>query len=158
MKKILLIVLALTAVLCTVACGGASSDEGYAFTYKGQKLVIDAKAKTVLSAIGAPNSSYETGTCGRGDKDRMYVYSDFRVTTAEIDGEEYFEQIELLSDQVSTAEGVSIGDAKQAVLDAYGDPDKTDSGMLTYKAGAMNLYVYLDGNQNVKSILYKFAE
>lgn len=155
MKRTLLLLLALTAILCAVACSGSKM---YAFTYNGQKMEIDAKAKDVLAAVGTPLSTFETGTCGRGDKDRMYVYADFRVTTAEIDGEEYFEQIELLSDQVSTEEGISIGSSKQAVLDAYGEADKTDVGMLTYQSKSMNLYIYLDENQTVKSILYKFAE
>ena len=157
MKKILALLLALTALLCAVACDGGSADEGYTFTYKGQKMVIDAKAKDVLSAVGAP-TPHETGTCGRGDKDRMYIFADFRVTTSEIDGVEYFEQIELLSDQISTEEGISIGDTKQAVLDAYGEPNNTDASMLTYEAGSMNLYVYLTANGTVKGILYKFAK
>lgn len=156
MKKIMIALLALAMLLCAASCTEAGG--AYAFTYNGVRLVIDEQADEKLAAIGAPVSTYETGTCGRGDRDRMYVYADFRVTTAEIDGVQYFEAIELLSDQASTEEGVTIGSSKQAVLDAYGDPTKSEGDTLQYSSGSVNLYFYLAGNQTVKSILYKFAK
>ena len=159
MKKILILTLALMMVLSIVACsGGNSGSKAYVFSYKGEDLKIDDKAQDVLDAIGTPLQSQELGTCGIGDKDKLFVYQDFRVETYQMKGVDYFYRISLLTDQVSTKEGVSIGDNEAKVLDAYGDPDKRDTGVFTYEAKGMNLLIHFDANSTVKSIVYMRAE
>lgn len=158
-KKILILTLALLMILPLAACeGGSSGGKAYVFSYNGEDLKIDDKAQDVLDAIGTPLQSQELGTCGIGDKDKLFVYRDFRVETYQMKGVDYFYRISLLTDQVSTKEGVSIGDGEKAVLDAYGEPDRRDTTVFTYEAKGMNLLIHFDSNSTVKSIVYMRAE
>ncbi|MBQ9760908.1 MAG: hypothetical protein IJW16_06125 [Clostridia bacterium] len=158
MKKLLIVLLALTAIVCTVSCNGGAGDGAYTFTVNGQKLAIDAKAQETLNAVGAPISSQELGTCGIGDKDKLFIYADFRVMTYQMEGVDYFYQIELLTDLVSTEEGIAIGATEQAVIDAYGEPDTRDVSAFTYAAKGMKLVLHFGAESTVKSIVYMRAE
>ena len=161
MKKLLILTLVLSMIFSLSACDGnkgASKNKAYVFSYGGEELKIDDEAQDVLDAIGAPIQSQELGTCGIGDKDKLFVYRDFRVETYQMKGVDYFYRISLLTDQVSTKEGIFIGDEKQKVLDVYGEPDKSETSVFTYEAKGMNLLIHFESDSTVKSIVYMRAE
>ncbi len=156
MKKTITLLLTLAMLFCIVSC--SETKGAYTFTYNGNKIAIDEKAESTLAAIGTPVTSQELGTCGIGEKDKLFVYKDFRIMTYQMDGVDYFYQIELLTDQVVTEEGIAIGAAADAVSAAYGTPETSDTGEYTYSSNGVDLIFYFSADQTVSRILYKRAE
>ena len=162
MKKLLCLVLALTALLCAVACKEKEPEEtpkaAYTLVYNGQELAIDAAAKAVIDAIGfgAPAT---VPTCGIGDLDRLYLSNGggLQVRTYELQGVEYFYTIMILDDNVATKEGVAIGDSAEKVKSTYGEPSRQDSAAYIYSAGGMTLTFFLE-EETVNKIVYMRAE
>lgn len=165
MKKWISILLTVAMLVCFAACFGETGNEGeggnkpaYTFLYKGQTVAIRANAKPVLDALGSPFYNETLPTCYVGDQDKLFAYESggVKLMTYQMDGVDYFYQIELLVDLVTTREGISVGNAKQAVLDAYGEPSKTDASCLTYEAEGMQLEFSLDSSDCVRSIVYRY--
>ena len=62
--------------------------------------------------------------------------------------------IELKDDSVSTAEGISIGDAKDKVRKAYGEPSSSADTSDVFTKGGSKLSVIYGSDGNVSSIVY----
>ena len=161
MKKILCLILAIAALICVVGCKEnqpADEKAAYTFVYNGQSFAIDGAAKSVIDAIGFSAPS-PVPTCGIGDMDRLYLSEGggLQVRTYELDGVEYFYTIMILSDSVSTKEGIAIGDSQQKVIDTYGEPTQKDAAAYIYSAKGMTLTFFLQ-NEMVNKIVYMRAE
>ena len=160
MKKLVCALLALIAIFTLFACGPqddpqTQSKAAFTLPYNGQTIKIDAKADGLVAAYGTPKQYQELPTCGKGDLDKLYDFGSVRIRTYQISGVDYVSVIELMDDLVTTAEGVAIGNAQDAVLTAYGEADqKTDTAWI-YHATGMDLEFHFHSDHTIKSIVYR---
>lgn len=117
----------------------AETKSKYYFEYNGVKVYMDDEAKPILDELGEPPfGTFESPSCAFQGIDRTYYYNGFELYTytEADDDEEYFFTVRIMSDAVSTTEGVSIGDKVEKVIEKYGE-NYTE---------ASNKYVYTDKN------------
>lgn len=150
MKKILIYVLLATMVLSFVACKDNTppTEEGktYTFTSGTTKITIDADVAPILAALGQWRDYNESPSCGFPGLEKFYTYGGFEINTYPIEGKDFVYMIRLYDDTVATEEGIRIGAAKEAVIEAYGTPDKQADNLLQYNTSKMFLqFLLTDG-------------
>ena len=141
MKRFISFALVLAMLVCLVGCNGGSETENYVFKSGEVEIKVGGDANAVVSALGEAQNLVETPSCGGGaEPDREYTYAGFKFNTVNENGANKIVKIVLTDDSVSTPEGVTIGDGREAVIETYGD-DFTEnaSGTLTFTDGATKL-------------------
>lgn len=131
--------------------GGQNSGKGYTFTVQGATVQIDADMSVVTEALGEPLSYYEAPSCAFDGMDTIYTYAGFTVQTYPDNDNIYM--IVLKDDSVATEEGVSIGDSREQVEQAYGSEYTEETGKIVYKKDSMKLSFILQEDE-VVSIEY----
>ncbi|RKM58230.1 hypothetical protein D6853_01445 [Butyrivibrio sp. X503] len=129
-----------------------------AFAYNGKKISILDDVATTLAALGEP----EQKNSGAGDMN----YYDYGTHTDTVDegilfvtytdnGKESAAQIDFNIQGPETAKGISVGDSKDDVIAAYGEP-KEDSGkpILTYEYDGFLLGFVINENDKVSNVNY----
>ncbi len=157
MKKILIYLLLAATVLSFVACkdNNPPAEEGktYTFTSGTTKIAIDADMAPILAALGAWRDYAESASCAFEGLDKVYTYAGFEIQTYPEGEKDFVYIIVLQDDTVATEKGVRIGDAKEAVITAYGNPTSQTETSLTYNGEGMYLqFILRDGA--VTSIQY----
>lgn len=135
------------------ASGSQGNYEGYVFSTGGTVIEIDADAAPILDALGKELSYYEAASCAFEGLDKMYTYSGFEIDTYPTGDKDYVSTIILKDDSVATMEGVSIGDSKEKLVEAYGEGSQ-EGNMIVYEKGGMKLCFILE-NDEIKSIEYR---
>ena len=136
------------------AANGAASGEGYAFSYNGTVIEVDADAAPILAVLGDPVSYFEAQSCAFEGMDKMYTYNSFELDTYPNGSKDYVSTVILKDDSVATAEGICIGDSREKLLQAYPDGGKEEDGMIVYEKGNMRLCFIIKGDE-VVSIEYR---
>lgn len=136
------------------AANGAASGEGYAFSYNGTVIEVDADAAPILAVLGDPVSYFESQSCAFEGMDKMYTYNSFELDTYPNESKDYVSTVILKDDSVATAEGICIGDSREKLLQAYPDGGKEEDGMIVYEKGNMRLCFIIKGDE-VVSIEYR---
>ncbi len=141
MKRFISLALVLMMLVCFVGCNGGSETKNYVFKSGDVEIKVGGDANAVVSALGEAQNLVETPSCGGGaEPDREYTYSGFKFNTINENGANKIVKIVLTDDSVSTPEGITIGDGRDAVIETYGD-DFTEnaSGTLIYTDGETQL-------------------
>ena len=146
MKKILIYLLLVAMVFSFCACqnNNSSKEEGktYTFTY-GTTIAIDADVAPILSALGEWRDYDDGPSCGFPGLEKLYVYSGFEINTYPQGEKDFVYMIRLYDDTVATEEGIRIGSTREAVIEAYGTPDKQEETLLQYDTNKMFLQFLL---------------
>lgn len=150
MKKILIYILLATMVLTFVACKDnnnqpAEEDKGYTFTSGTTKIEVNADIAPILAALGEWRDYDEGPSCGFPGVEKLYVYGGFEINTYPQGEKDFVYMIRLYDDTVATEEGIRTGSTAQAVIDAYGTPDKQEDSLLQYNTSEMSLQFLLNG-------------
>jgi predicted small lipoprotein YifL len=172
MKKIILIVLALTLVFSLCACGGsegcdnkpaennnakqelATSPIGYGLKVNGVTFGIGMGAEDVVKKLGAVEP-VKSESCGdMGGDDYEYNYNDYVIYANDGGGAIRIYCVELRSDMVATAEGISPSASVDEVKEIYGAPTSESSANLIYEKDGMELVFFLKGDA-VDAIQYR---
>jgi hypothetical protein len=153
MKKILIYLLLAAMALTLAACGEndppAQETNVYTFTSGTTKIAINDDAAPILSALGAWRDYAESASCAFEGLDKVYTYAGFELQTYPMGEKDFVYMIILQDDTVATEQGIRIGDTKDAVLAAYGTPDKQTDTALTYNGTGMYLqFILRDGAVN----------
>ena len=180
MKKIFALVLALAMTLCLCACGGSGNadaeiggggaqggsvdmgeakvetkeeetkDEGYfAFTFEGVELVPGKSFDA--SVLPEAQSVFTVPSCAQQGTDNLYNYGTIEVTAYNGGDGEVVYSIFFIDANITTNEGLALGDTKDKVIELYGE-DYTDNGSeFTYRKGD-TLLVIIFQNDVVFSI------
>lgn len=153
----------LTMAACLTACGSTTSDSadsttevastqaasgpsGYTYELSGTTVYIGADMSTLLDSLGDADSYFEAESCAGQGKDKTYTYGSVVITTTPSGDADIVSTIDLRDDTVSTDEGISIGNSKDEVIDAYGEAlDSTDTS-LVYEKDGCSLTFILDGD------------
>lgn len=161
MKKIIVLMIAVAAVISLCACGGekqitgdggnggntaSGGAGGYMYETGNVKLEIDSEMSQYEDALGEPISYFESESCAIGDLDKVYTYHGFRIDTYQFDGVDYISDVIFTDDTVSTPEGASIGDSVDKIKEIYGEPTSQDNVRMVYENGNMKLVFLLDGD------------
>ena len=140
MKRYISFALACLLLVCFVGCNGGET-RNYVFKSGDVEIKIGGDSNAVVSALGEARDLVETPSCGGGaEPDREYTYAGFKFSTVNENGVNKIVKIVLTDDSVSTPEGISIGDSREAVIEAYGsDFTENASGALIYTDGTVKL-------------------
>ena len=140
MKKLSLILTALILLTFGFAACDQNSGQEYAFAHGGTAIRIGDNGNTVAAALGTYSDYIEEDSCGGEGPDKTFVYPGFRFDTVMTGGVDRIVKIVLTDDSVATPQGIKIGDAKSAVIAAYGDGyTETADGGLVYTDGVTKL-------------------
>ena len=141
MKRFISLALLLAMLVCFVGCDGGSETKSYLLKSGDVEIKVGGDANAAVSALGEAQNLVETPSCGGGaEPDREYTYAGFKFNTVNENGVNKIVKIVLTDDSVSTPEGISIGDGREAVIETYGaDYTENASGTLVYTDGASQL-------------------
>ncbi len=141
MKRFISLALVLMMLICFVGCNGGSETKNYVFKSGDVEVKVGGEANAVVSALGEAQNLVETPSCGGGaEPDREYTYAGFKFNTINENGANKIVKIVLTDDSVSTPEGITIGDGRDAVIETYGeDFTENASGTLIYTDGETQL-------------------
>ena len=139
MKRFISFALALMMLFFFVGCD--KEEVNYSFKSGEVGFSVHHDADAVIEKLGDPIDLVETPSCGGGaEPDREYTYAGFKFNTVNENGLNKIVKIVLTDDSVSTLEGISIGDGREAVIETYGENfTENASGTLTYTDGAVKL-------------------
>ncbi len=151
MKKIIVVLL---MVICITGCGEKKEElksEGFTLSYQNTSFTLGELFD--VNKYGTEYTYSETESCAFEDKDRIYTYEDYEVTTYTLNNEERVLSIYFLNPNMKTTEGLSIGDTIQKMQELYGTDYEQDANLYTYKKDHTNLKIIVE-DEIVKSIEY----
>jgi len=179
MKRIFALTFALVMTLCLCACGGSgnadveitggaqggsvdmgskeentqdetTADEGYfSFTFDGTELIPGESFDA--SKLPEAQSVFTVPSCALEGTDNVYSYGTFEVTAYNEGSGEHIYSVYLLDANITTNEGLAVGDTKDKVVEIYGDNFTDNNGEYTYRKGD-TLLVIIFQNDTVLSI------
>lgn len=128
--------------------------KGYAFIYQDIVIEIDAEADPILAQLGEANSYFEAASCAFNGLDKMYTYSSFELDTYPVEDKDFISMILFKDDSIATAEGISIGDPVDKIIETYGEDAREENGMMVYVKDNMKLCFIIE-EESVISIEYQ---
>ena len=152
MKKRILTALLLSGLLVLGGCGGeAAQSVEPALTVSGTEVSGDTAVEDVLALLGEDYEYYEAISCVYDGMDKTYTYGDCVLYTYP-DGEtDHLMELYCTDGDVS-AQGVTFGDSREAVIEAFGDGYTEEGIVLSYELEPSSdnntpasLYFELDG-------------
>ena len=162
MKRIIGLVVAILCIAgiigCLAACGEDeptqdSAKSMFCVTFQGVDIELGAEAKDILEALGDAKSVKELGDCGGFGAQIKYTYDNFDIYTVKNDSGETIDQITITNDLVATSKNIINSSSKDAVINAYGTPDKEDNRSIRYVQDNLVLKFEIEDNA-VSSIIY----
>lgn len=135
------------------------SGKGYIFVCQGVTVEMDADAASILDQLGEPVSYFEAASCAFDGLDKMYTYHGFELDTYPDGNKDRVSCVILKDDSVLTAEGIGIGDTREALEQAYpgegmSGAGQEENGMLVYEKDGMKLCFILQEDEII-SIEYR---
>lgn len=183
MKKLFVLLLAAALLVSLSACGGAPASEQvitrateapaaeteapvqeaeaveapgvnqpYGFLAEGVNLVPGAAFDA--SQLPEASSTYEVPSCAIEGMDVVYNYDTFEVTTFNDGSGEVIYSIYLIDPNVTTPEGLALGDDVQTVTEKLGDGYEEEGSAYTYHGGDTMLILVIQ-EDSVASIEYR---
>ena len=134
-----------------------NTEGAYAFVYDGVKIGVDYEAKEIIDRLGEPINYFEAPSLTSQGVDKTYYYDGFKITSYSENNIDYIANIVLVSNAVSTLEGISIGSDIMQVINAYGNDYTKQSIQYVYTKGNTELHFIVDEEQ-VISIKYMPAK
>ena len=124
----------------------AENYKGYVFISKDVVIEMDAEAEPVIEALGEPLSYFEAASCACEGLDKIYTYSGFEINTYPGKDKDYISSVIIKDDSVTTVEGVTIGDSKEKMEQAYGTQCTVEENLYIYEKDDMKLrFIVKDG-------------
>ena len=99
-------------------------------------------------------SVYEVPSCAIVGTDNLYNYGTFELTAYDDGEKELIYSILLTDPNITTTEGLALGDSAQKVRDIYGEGYTQQGNAYVYTGDAEQLYIILQ-NETVASIEYR---
>lgn len=128
-------------------------EDKYVFVSGDVTVIMNAAADSILSALGEPNSTYESPSCAFQGNDYYYDYGSFELSAYDEGEGQFIYSVFFKDDLIETPEGLCIGDSASEVESLYGAEGKLDSGNYSYTDGNCNLMIFITDGA-VSSIEY----
>lgn len=124
----------------------------YTFSSDGVELIPGDPFDPSL--LPKANSVYQVPSCAIEGTDNLYHYGTFELTAFDDGTSEVIYSILLIDPNITTPEGLALGDSADKVLELYGE-DYTQQGSAYVYTGEMEaLYIIIQG-AHVASIEYR---
>lgn len=137
MKKLAALLLSFCALGACAGCGGENapsfSQADLALSVAGESFDCDTDIQAVVAALGEGYEYAEGKSCAYDGLDKTYAYEVATFYTNPLEEGDIVTEIYTEDSAVSTSKGISVGASRQAVLDAYGEPDEDDGYTLIYR-------------------------
>lgn len=124
----------------------------YIFVIDGVELVPGAEF--ISSLLPEASSVYKVPSCAIDGTDNVYNYEYFELTAFQEGNSEVIYSILLLDPNITTAEGLALGDTAARVTELYGDSYTQEGTARVYSGHGNALFVILQG-EYVVSIEYR---
>lgn len=183
MKKLIAILLAMMLVLSLAACGAeeepnadlvitraaeednvteaqpeagepAASDVVFSFTADGVELIPGEAFDAAV--LGEAASVYTVPSCAIEGTDNVYNYETFEVTAYDDGTGEVIYSIYFLDPNLTTTEGLALGDDAAKVVELYGEAYAEEGSSYIYTGAGTQLHIILQ-NDLVTSIEYRMV-
>lgn len=158
-KLCLALALLILAAALLVACDDdePATQYMYSFSYNNVSVTPGSSFDELKPLLGEYTSCFEAASCAFDGNDKIYTYGSVQISVSPLKGDDTVYLITLLDDSVATPEGVRVGDAKTAVLEAYGDKGVDNGASIVYSAGMTEL-VFLIRDDCVTSVQYRYLD
>lgn len=132
----------------------AGSDVVYFYTYEGVKLVPNDPFDPSL--LPEAESIFEVPSCAIEGTDNLYNYGTFELTAFDDGTGEVIYSIFFVDPNITTDEGLALGDDVQKMIDLYGENYVQEGTAYIYTGGNTVLSVLVQ-NDVVTSIEFRMA-
>lgn len=129
-------------------------DGVFSYIYEGVELIPGEAFDT--TKLPAAASSYTVPSCALEGTDNVYNYETFEITAFDDGNGEQIYSIYFIDPNLTTAEGLALGDDVSAVLDLYGDGYEVDGTAYIYYRSNTLLSIIVE-NDTVVSIEYRLV-
>ena len=106
------------------------------------------------TVLPAPDSLYEVPSCAIEGTDNLYNYGTFELTAFDDGEKELIYSILLTDPNITTTEGLALGDDVQKMVELYGEGYTQQGNAYVYTGDAELLYIIAQ-NEKVASIEYR---
>lgn len=122
------------------------AESKYVLTYQGCALPANADFAPLLAYLGDPANYFEAESCAFEGLDKTYTYDGVEIVTYPDEDVDRISSVRILSEAVSTPEGITIGSTPEDVTAAYGEDYTAVGQQYTYEDGDCLLSVlFQDG-------------
>lgn len=129
----------------------SSSDDAFYFETDG--VTITPGTALDLSVLPDANDTYTVPSCAIDGTDNVYMYDTFELTAYDEGNGEIIYSIYLTDANITTPEGLALGDDASRVTELYGEDYEESGTSMTYTKGSTELIIILQ-NDVVVSIEY----
>ena len=126
----------------------------FCLTYEGVKITPNEAFDA--SALPEALSLYTVPSCALEGTDNVYNYGAFEVTAYNEGNGEFVYSVYFMDPNMTTDEGLALGDDLNRVLELYGDDYTEESGTYVYTRSGTQLRLIVE-NDSVVSIEYRMA-
>ncbi len=158
MKKIGLF---LISILLLTGCGAKKEQEEaletYVFHVGDIDIEVGEEFQKVQDALGKDFTTQTVKSCAFEGEDYIYTYPDYEIYNYVDSSTQKIYTITLLTDKVSTKEGIHLGNTKEEVVQTYGNQYEDAYGAYVYTKGNTILTFIFEENEIV-SIEYKLNQ
>ena len=140
----------------TTTSGGESSTTQEMYAFKANETEIGLGDNLLNLELPEASNVYKTESCAFDGIEKTYTYEDYEITTCVKEDSEDIISIYFTSDQVSTNEGIKIGDSIDTMKQAYGEDFELADVSYTYKKGNSTL-TFIADNDVITSIEYRLV-
>ena len=126
----------------------------FAFAYEGVEIIPGAAFDASLLPEAA--SVYEVPSCALEGTDNLYNYELFEVTAFDEGGGEFVYSIYFIDPNLTTPEGLALGDDLAKAVELYGEGYENLDGELVYTVEKTQLRLIVE-NDVVVSIEYRMV-
>ena len=134
--------------------GEAVTGEAFAFTFNNVKLIPG----NAFDASKLPDaaSTYEVPSCALEGTDNVYNYETFEVTAFNDGKSEYIYSIFLIDPNLTTPEGLALGDSLDKAVSLYGSGYTQEDTAYIYESADTQLILLLQ-DESIVSIEYRLV-
>lgn len=122
------------------------AESRYVLTYRGCALPANADFAPLLAYLGDPANYFEAESCAFDGLDKTYTYDGVEIITYPDGDVDRISSVRILTGDVATPEGITIGSTPEDVTAAYGTEYDELGQQYTYEDGDCLLSVlFQDG-------------
>ncbi|MCC8139854.1 MAG: hypothetical protein LIO67_06090 [Lachnospiraceae bacterium] len=130
----------------------STAEEGV-FSFEADGVTLTPGEAFDASALPDADDVYTVPSCAVEGSDNVYNYTTFEVTAYDAGDGEVTYSIYLIDPNITTPEGLALGDGVDTVTELYGDNYEEDGTAMIYTRGETKLSIILQ-NDVVVSIEY----